>query len=476
VSAANGSAVPYPGPREALPAETPEQAPLSVIWPLLGRHIAFHRRLVDLTSSVKAALLLSQSIYWTRHGRDIARNDGWFHKTTEQWALETGLSAKEQAGAREILRNLAVLEDRRLGVPARVHFRLNLDALGAQLADRITGAAHAEAWPDRLVLAELLGPSVAFHRTLVAVAGGVHAGLMLSRALHVTRMQVGRRVDEWIVASAARWFEELGLTRREQETARRDLVRAGLWEEALRGIPPSLVARIRLDGLLALLVADITTAAGVARVGGNPDRDLPPSSAAPKGDSSLRHPRRLVALKPPSQFAPIREHSSTESAGFLMNHSTGESLHARRTGSAEPSTPVVGGAELIFPDGMLAEERRAAGVLLRPCGPHAQALLDELAGRLRRGGVRESALAYLRGLIARAEAGSFVPELGPGVAAARAQREKDAALRREREAEALRLAAERETPEYQARARAQRERVRRLLDELKAPGTGGSQA
>jgi hypothetical protein len=34
-----------------------------------GRHIAFHRRLVDLTASVKAALLLSQSIYWTRHGQ-----------------------------------------------------------------------------------------------------------------------------------------------------------------------------------------------------------------------------------------------------------------------------------------------------------------------------------------------------------------------------------------------------------------------
>ena len=46
---------------------------LAIIWPLLGRHIAFHRRLVDLTANVKAALLLSQTIYWTRHGRDIAR-------------------------------------------------------------------------------------------------------------------------------------------------------------------------------------------------------------------------------------------------------------------------------------------------------------------------------------------------------------------------------------------------------------------
>jgi len=71
------------------PADT-ASALLTTIWPLLGRHIAFHRRLVDLTGNVKAALLLSQAVYWTRHGRDIAQRDGWFHKTAEQWELELG--------------------------------------------------------------------------------------------------------------------------------------------------------------------------------------------------------------------------------------------------------------------------------------------------------------------------------------------------------------------------------------------------
>jgi hypothetical protein len=452
-----------------------DPAPLSILWPLLGRHIAFHRRLVDLTSSVKAALLLSQSIYWTRHGRDIGRNGGWFFKTAEQWALETGLSAKEQASAREVLRNLTLLEDRRAGVPARLHYRVGLDALGARLSERIGSATPAGVWRDGLVLAELLGPSVAFHRALVDVAGSVHAGLMLSRALHLTRMQVRRRVDQWIVSSAARWFEELGLTRREQETARRDLVQAGLWEERLRGIPPSLVARIRVDWLLARLADDIAMSRRLACVGADPDREMSTCSDSPKGGSSLRQPRRLAATNPPPQFAPVREHSPPESADSLMRHSTGKTLQPSGTGATQPSRPAVGCADLIFPDGMLPEERRAAEVLLRSCGANAQALLDELDGRLRRGSVRASPLAYLRGLMARADAGSFVPELGPGVAAARVQREREAALRREREAEARRLAAERATPEYQTRARAQRERVRRLLDELKAPRDGGRQ-
>ena len=85
------------------PADT-ASALLTTLWPLLGRHIAFHRRLVDLTGNVKAALLLSQAVYWTRHGRDIAQRGGWFHKTAEQWELELGLSPREQTSARELLR------------------------------------------------------------------------------------------------------------------------------------------------------------------------------------------------------------------------------------------------------------------------------------------------------------------------------------------------------------------------------------
>jgi hypothetical protein len=151
-----------------------------------------------------------------------------------------------------------------------------------------------------------------------------------------------------------------------------------------------------------------------------------------------------------------------------MNHSTGESLQPQNTGSPANPPDAVAGGELIFPEQMLPDERQAARRAAAPLRRSSPGLLDELAGRLQMGGVRSSPVAYLRGLIARAGAGSFVPELGPRVAAARAQRQKEAALRREREAEEQRLAAERATPEYQAKARAQREKVRQMLDELKA--------
>jgi len=47
-------------------------------------------------------------------------------------------------------------------------------------------------------------------------------------------------------------------------------------------------------------------------------------------------------------------------------------------------------------------------------------------------------------------------------------RPRDAPRRRERGAEEQRLAAERATPEYQAKALAQRQKVRQMIDELKA--------
>jgi hypothetical protein len=93
----------------------------------------------------------------------------------------------------------------------------------------------------------------------------VHAGLhaVARAAPHAAAGQTSARC-QWIVSSAARWFEELGLTRREQETARRDLVpRRASGRSALRGIPPSLVARIRLDCLLALLTDDAAPAGDV---------------------------------------------------------------------------------------------------------------------------------------------------------------------------------------------------------------------
>ena len=126
------------------------------------------------------------------------------------------------------------------------------------------------------------------------------------------------------------------------------------------------------------------------------------------------------------------------------------------------------GGDLILPESLLPEERAAALLLLKPCAQQAQALLDELSARMQAKAVHTSPLAYLRGLVRRALAGEFVPELGQRVAAARRRHEEELVLRQQREAEQQRLAAECATPERQAKLASRRAAMRQIADAMQA--------
>ncbi len=459
------------GPEEPNPLNPARQ--LAVIWPLLGRHIAFHRRLVEVTSNVKAALLLSQAIYWTRHGRDIERSEGWFMKTVEQWELETGLTEREQATARALLRRLALLYERRVGVPARLQFRLDRERLAALLAQSAGRGLGVVDWADGIAVAHTLGPAVAYHRSLARLARGVHAGLLLSRALHLTRLQAVRRHDAWVMRTAIQWTEELGLTRREQDYARRDLLETGVWEESLFGLPARMGTRVRLDALMAHLAGADRVPLGSPAEVSRPECGDPSSRDAPNVGTSWRESRHLVPRKPPIQIRANRHHSSAETAILLIQGSTSVSVqpHHRSENAMTQSSDRRGG-ELIFPESLQPEERAAACLLVERCGDHAQALLDELSARIQSHAVR-TPIAYLRGLVARAAAGTFVPEAGLRIAVARRRRAEEALERQQRAQEDLRLAAEQQDPEQLAKRAARREEIRQWLDRAKTRRQGG---
>ena len=460
------------GANETRPIGLTEE--LALVWPLLGRQIAFHRRLVDLTASVKAALLLSQAIYWTRHGRDIEQSAGWFYKTMGQWAMETGLSAKEQVGARQSLRRIAILDEQRVGVPAKLHFRLALDQLGTLLSDRIGMRTFCVDWDDGALVAELLGPALSYHRTLAVVSGGVNAGLMLSRALYLTRRQSRKQSSGWFCGTATVWTQEIGLSRREQETARRDLGRLSIWEEAISGIPPRVFARIRLACLVARLMdhARSTPASAHESVAlAAPVCGVPTNRFAQNGETGLRKSNILVSPNTPNQFRQNRHHSFAESA---ISHIEGSTTVLVQPPGPEnervvsSDTPTPRGGDLIFPDGLTPEEKSAASALILRCPALAQALLDELTARIRSNAVKTSPIAYLRGMVTRALAGAFVPELGLGIAAARRKRREEAIARAQREAEDRRLAVERASPEHQVKVAEHRAKIREMLDAMPA--------
>jgi hypothetical protein len=96
---------------------------------------------------------------------------------------------------------------------------------------------------------ELLTRPIAFHRIFARITGSVTAGLMLSQAWYWTRHT--EDPEGWFYKSIAEWEDETGLTRREQETARRRLRETGLWKEQLAGRPPIVHFRLDLDKLAA---------------------------------------------------------------------------------------------------------------------------------------------------------------------------------------------------------------------------------
>jgi hypothetical protein len=97
---------------------------------ILDRPIAFQRAFKNITKNTVAALFLSQAWYWSkRHNED----DGWFYNTQEDWEEETGLTRYEQETARKILRRLGILEEKLVGVPARLYYRVNKGRIAEML-------------------------------------------------------------------------------------------------------------------------------------------------------------------------------------------------------------------------------------------------------------------------------------------------------------------------------------------------------
>ena len=106
----------------------------------------------------------------------------------------------------------------------------------------MTSQARALGITPELLL-DVFDTPVSFHRCLVPVAGGVTAALMLSQAIWTTQL-LDEESDGWFLKSQEQWHAETGLSRWEQETARRALREAGLMHERREGMPARLWFRV----------------------------------------------------------------------------------------------------------------------------------------------------------------------------------------------------------------------------------------
>lgn len=76
---------------------------------------------------------------------------------------------------------------------------------------------------------------------------------------------------------------------------------------------------------------------------------------------------------------------------------------------------------LIHPAALRPAERAQITKLLRHANGHAQTILDELAGAMEKGAVQKGAVPFVKGCIAKAAVGTFVPDRGNAIASRRAR-------------------------------------------------------
>lgn len=108
----------------------------NIINELLRRPIAYQAILAKATGSVQLAVLWSQLYYWSDKGEDP---DGWIYKSSDELYDETGLKRRGQETARKLGKSIGIVEEKKTGVPATIHFRVDLDKTAEVIETYLAG-------------------------------------------------------------------------------------------------------------------------------------------------------------------------------------------------------------------------------------------------------------------------------------------------------------------------------------------------
>lgn len=140
---------------------------------------------------------------------------------------------------------------------------------------------------------------VAFRRALVEPAGGVLPALFLSQAVY---WQLHYGEDRWWSRTRQDWLDELGMTRRQQETCREALRDAGLLEERLAGMPRRVEYRVAMRKLKNFQLGGNVPTSGTNQ----PDNRAEPAQQV--GTNQPNHlceiPDKISKTEPPPDHLP----------------------------------------------------------------------------------------------------------------------------------------------------------------------------
>jgi len=335
------------------PTAAPGSPPL---LQLLDRPIAFHRCFVTLTGSVTAALMLSQAIYWQQRTKDP---DGWWYKTRDDWAEETGLSRYEQEGARKKLRKLGVVQEHLRGVPATIWYRVNEERLLEELS------------------------KTARQRTSTHVPVGGKPAFQL-----VENQPTGRRKNRQLVGGKpANQLAEFAPTFNETETT----------------------TEISTETTTTTTPSPSSTDEPKRSRGGRGGRGVEDPNQDPHGDHGT--PPQIPNEDTPASRNKTQTARATEKRGGNPPETPTPVASAESINGPRP--------ELTFPAKLTEREQEDIAAQVAPLpGDVAQQMLDVVEARIKSDQIRTNPAAMLRGIVRKyhADPASFDPSTGYHIA------------------------------------------------------------
>ena len=447
--------------------------PADVTLQLAAHHwfVQFYPALAARLGNFKAALFLGHALYWTRHlAENNPRMDGWFYMTAQKCQEVTGLTTREQAAVRRLLRDLGLLEEKLAGVPATLHYRVNLPAL-VQWAGLPCTAPGNKGAALRAV-DTWLNSSIRFYKPLADCAGSLAGGLYLS--LLVQKQREWRNADGFSHVTQQRISELLAWGSKTQRNAREKLKAIGLLQESERGA----WIRVDMDAVMKEIApewkgrdieaeAKTQPQAGTAANMASANATFAPAPAARTGATRFLLPASHILLPkqqdalfgtaaaPPANpgggarmfdapsLAPPRQSlrammrkAMRKKAGGRKSVSTKRQVAAlSKLGRTMPEVrPEV--CPLVMPPALDASlHKRASRTVAALDAAQQQMLLDELAGQMSVKNITNP-IGYLHALVKKHKEGGFEPAMAEQVAADRERRARALAQRAQRESAA----------------------------------------
>lgn len=428
--------------------------------------LALYLPVIRASGSLKAGILLSQLIYWTRVGVNVPANDGWVYKLTRDMRHETGLSSIEQKTARFLLRDRCLIEEDRRGQGAHLAYRVQLPNLQKRLAEVL----QMRFVPSELTLDTLrqhpgiyrryFGERVGYHRDLVYLTDDVNAAVMLSIAFRQVVNNYNQHGYLLATLTIEEWQAVCGLSYKAQQRARAVLRDLGLIEESHRMASGRLFITINGELILHLLqtlkhpkytigiekTLPIQLIAGFQNTViqkteyeenqtvinesnlGHWDCAKGKNQNRQKGKVGLYKRAKSESIKGQTLYKEVLDYR-----GFINYTSLAQTAHRRKAAQvgdgAETTAERLLPEALIWPKQFKTAERMTAvqmcvALLQTLDAETVQLLLDEIAGTVN----LRSPLGLLKTLIDRSNQGMFYPSMAHRIQEARQLRERLAKL------------------------------------------------